>query len=83
MKAYRLKSYEDCLNVFNWAVRVRDLTLFKYVLPRELKASLDESSQMKLLEQFIRNPDMSKSVNQPGAFIEEDGRWKVNLRIDG
>ena len=46
-------------------------------------ASLDESSQMKLLEQFIRNPDMSKSVNQPGAFIEEDGRWKVNLRIDG
>ena len=83
LKAYRLKSYEDCLNVFNWAVRVRDLTLFKYVLPRELKASLDESSQMKLLEQFIRNPDMSKSVNQPGAFIEEDGRWKVNLRIDG
>jgi hypothetical protein len=83
LRAYRLESYKDCLNVFNWAVKVRDFTLFRHILPQKLKESLDETSQLKLLEQFIRNPDMAKSVNQPGAFIEEEGKWRINLQTDG
>jgi len=83
LRAYRLESAEACMEVLNRAVAAGDFTLFRYILPEKLKISLDDVSQMKILEQFIRNPEMLRSANQPGAFIEEDGKWRVNLQVDG